>query len=472
MQLYRKHYYDGSWQKAQQDTLIAVLNPATEGVIGKVPAATAGDVDAAVAAAAAALPSWSATAPQVRRGYLKQIHQQLVAAAPELAQLITAELGMPIKLSQRIQAGLPALVLESYVELLADYSFSERIGNSVVIKEPVGVVAAITPWNFPLHQLMIKVAAALAAGCTVVAKPSELTPLSAFVLARIVDQCDLPPGVFNMVSGDGTEAGAALAAHPLVNMVSFTGSTVIGKAITADAAGTLKRVALELGGKSAAIVLDDADFEPAVKATVNSCFLNSGQTCNAHTRLLVPQEHYDQVVALVRQHAAVFIPGSPLDSATRIGPLVSSDQQDRVLGFICSGIEQGAELVTGGVEPPEGLPLGYYVQPTVFGRVTADMTIAQEEIFGPVLCIMTYTDEGEAITLANSTIYGLAGGVWSQNQDRAERVARQVQAGQVDINGGRFNVLAPFGGYKQSGIGRELGRYGLEEYLQIKALQF
>ena len=306
MKRYNRIYVGGQWIEATAQTVVAVINPATEAAIGEVPAGTPEDVDKAVSAARAALPSWSTTSPAVRAGYLQQVHRELVARAPEIAELITDELGMPIKLSQRIQAGLPAVVLNSYVELLDDFPFSERVGNSLVLKEPVGVVAAITPWNYPLHQLMIKVAAALAAGCTLVAKPSELAPLNAFLLAEIVDSCGLPPGVFNLVSGYGDPAGEALVAHPDVDMVSFTGSTRAGKRISARAAETVKKVALELGGKSAAILLDDADFAVAVKATVNNCFLNSGQTCSAHTRLLVPEARYAEAAALAAEIAAVF----------------------------------------------------------------------------------------------------------------------------------------------------------------------
>jgi acyl-CoA reductase-like NAD-dependent aldehyde dehydrogenase len=472
MKTYGKLYIDGHWSPPATSDLIDVINPATEAVIGTVPAGGADDVAVAVASARSALPGWSTTNPTIRAAYLTQIHEALVVRGPELADLITSELGMPIKLSQRIQAGLPAVVLESYIELLADYPFSERIGNSLVIKEPVGVVAAITPWNYPLHQLMIKVAAALAAGCTIVAKPSELTPLNAFMLAEIIDSSGLPPGVFNLISGDGVEVGEPLVSHPDVDMVSFTGSTRVGKRISVLAAQTVKRVALELGGKSAAILLADADVETAVKATVSSCFLNSGQTCSAHTRLLIPQDMYEQVVELVRQHAAAYVPENPLNTKARIGPLVSADQRERVLDYIRSGIAGGAELLVGGLEPPVGLPLGYYVRPTVFGRVTREMKIAREEIFGPVLSIITYSDENEAVEIANDSMYGLAGGVWSADTERAEQVARKLKTGQVDINGGRFNPLAPFGGYKQSGNGRELGRYGLEEFLQTKSLQF
>ncbi|MBW6508944.1 MAG: aldehyde dehydrogenase family protein [Desulfuromonadales bacterium] len=472
MKSYGKIYIGGHWCLPASTDLIEVINPATEAVIATVPAGSSVDVEAAVTAARKALPGWSTTKPAIRAGYLTQIYEALVTRGPELAELMTTELGMPIKLSQRIQAGLPTVVLESYIKLLGEFAFSERIGNSLVLKEPVGVVAAITPWNYPLHQLMIKVAAALAAGCTIVAKPSELTPLNALVLAEIIDSSGLPPGVFNLVSGYGAEVGEALVSHPDVDMVSFTGSTAIGKRIMALGAQTVKHVALELGGKSATILLDDADIETAVKATLSSCFLNSGQTCSAHTRMLIPQDKYELVVAFVRQHVALYVPENPLNTQARIGPLVSAVQRDRVLDYIRSGIADGAELLIGGIEPPDGLPLGYYVRPTVFGRVTKEMKIAREEIFGPVLSIMTYRDEDEAIEIANDTVYGLSGAVWSADPERAERVARKLQTGQVDINGGRFNPLAPFGGYKQSGNGRELGRYGLEEFLQTKSLQF
>lgn len=465
-------YVGGKWQASSSEEQIAVTNPATEEIVGAIPAGTAEDVDLAVTAARAALPGWSANSPAVRADYLRRMHARLLERSAEIAELITSELGMPLKMSQRIQAGLPALVLGSYIELLDRYEFSERIGNSLVVKEPVGVVAAITPWNYPLHQLMIKVAAALAAGCTLVAKPSEVAPLNAFVLAEIVDACGFPPGVFNLVSGYGPVVGEALASHPDVDMVSLTGSTRAGKRVSVLAAETVKKVSLELGGKSASVILDDASLEAAVKATVSSCFLNSGQTCSAHTRMLVPETLYDEAVRLAIDSAAKFLPGDPHDSKTRIGPLVSAQQRDRVRNLIRQGVAEGADLLMGGEAAPDGLSLGYYVAPTLFGRVTTDMTIAREEIFGPVLCIMPYTDEEDAIRIANDSIYGLAGGVWSASEERAEGVARRLQTGQVDINGGRFNPLAPFGGYKQSGNGRELGTYGLEEFLQLKALQY
>ncbi len=349
-------YIGGNWQESTGSERIRVINPATEAVIGEVPAGTPADIDRAVKAAAEALPSWASTSPRVRSGHLQQIHQELVARAPEMAELITAELGMPIKLSQRIQAGLPAAVLESYIQLLENYEFSERIGNSVVLKEPVGVVGAITPWNYPLHQLMIKLAAALAAGCTVVAKPSELTPLNAFLLAEVIDGCDLPPGVLNLVSGYGPGAGEALACHPDVDMISFTGSTRAGKRVSVLGADSIKRVALELGGKSAAVILDDANLSLAVKATVNNCFLNSGQTCSALTRMLIPEILYAEAVKLAIEVAKGFQLGSPVDSQTKLGPLISADQRERVRGFIRAGIDEGAELLLGGDESPEGLP--------------------------------------------------------------------------------------------------------------------
>jgi betaine-aldehyde dehydrogenase len=465
-------YIDGHWVAAVGTQFLEVLNPATEVVIGRVPAATSVEAGQAVAAARTAADAWGRTPAAERAACLARIHAGLLSRADEIARTITAEVGMPLKLSRRIQAGLPAAVLESYVKLLGDYAFEERIGNSLVVREPAGVAACITPWNYPLHQVIAKVAPALAAGCTVVLKPSEVAPLSAFILAEIINEAGLPAGVFNLVTGTGVEVGEYLARHPDVDLISFTGSLRAGRRVAELAAGTVKRVTLELGGKSAAVVLDDADLQTAVKTTVGACFINSGQTCTAHTRLLVPEQLYKEAAALAVTAAAAYAPGDPLDEQTRLGPLVSATQRERVRDYIRQGVAVGAELLTGGAEPPDGLTSGFFVRPTVFGRVTPDMTIAREEIFGPVLSIMTYRNEEEAVNIANNTPYGLAAAVWSGDPQRAERVARRLRAGQVDINGGAFNLLAPFGGCKQSGYGRELGSYGLEEFLTLKSLQF
>lgn len=466
-----KLYINGQWVSAGGTQFIDVVNPATEKVFGRVPAATHAEAGQAVAAARTAADAWAGTPAAERAAYLVKIHQGLAARADEIAQTITAEVGMPLKLSRRIQAGLPIAVLESYVKLLGEYAFEERIGNSLVVREPVGVAACITPWNYPLHQAIAKVAPALAAGCTVILKPSEVAPLSAFILAEVIHEAGLPAGVFNLVTGTGKDVGEHLVLHPDTDLVSFTGSLRAGRRVAELAAGSIKRVTLELGGKSAAVVLDDADLATAIKGTVAACFLNSGQTCTAHTRLLVPEQFYEEAAAQAMAAASVYAPGDPLNEKTRLGPLVSTIQREQVRDYIRKGVAEGAELLIGSAEQPDGLEIGYFVRPTVFGKVTPDMTIAGEEIFGPVLSIMTYRNEDEAVDIANATRYGLAAAVWSGDQARAERVARRLKAGQVDINGGAFNLLAPFGGFKQSGYGRELGAYGLEEFLEIKSIQ-
>ncbi|WP_030622895.1 aldehyde dehydrogenase family protein [Streptomyces sclerotialus] len=464
-------YIDGAWRAAVGGDTIEVRNPADEQVIATVPAGTAADIDAAVRAARAALPGWRATAPTERAAKLTALVEQLKARAGEIAETITAELGSPKAFAANVQTGMPIAVTASYAELAAEYSFEERIGTSTVLHEPVGVVGAITPWNYPLHQITNKVAPALAAGCTVVLKPAEDTPLTAQLFAECVAAAGLPAGVFNLVTGLGTVAGQALAEHEGVDLVSFTGSTAVGRKIGAIAGGAVKRVALELGGKSANVILPGADLAKAVKVNVADVIRNSGQSCNALTRMLVHEDQYEEAVRLAAEIVAKYVPGDPDDEASRLGPVVNAKQRDRVRGFITKGQEEGARLVTGGAEAPEGLEKGYYVRPTVFADVTPGMTIAQEEIFGPVLSILKYRDEDEAVEIANGTVYGLAGAVWAKDQETAVAFARKLDTGQVDINGGRFNLLAPFGGYKQSGVGRELGPHGLTEYLQTKSLQ-
>ncbi|MFZ4629965.1 MAG: aldehyde dehydrogenase family protein [Blastocatellia bacterium] len=463
-------YLAGAWVPSQSQETIDVIHSTTEEVMGRIPAGTAEDIDRAVRAAHAAFDRWSTTSIEDRATLLEAAAARLKERQAEIATIIAAEVGMPLPLAHSVQAGMPALIMASYAKILRDFPFEETIDNALVLREPIGVVGCITPWNYPLHQVVAKVAPALAAGCTVVLKPSEVAPLTSFLLAEIFDEIGLPPGVFNLVTGLGTVAGEALATHPLVEMISFTGSTRAGRRVGQLAAATVKKVSLELGGKSANLILDDADLERAVKSGVGNCYLNSGQTCSALTRMLVPRAQHDQAVEIARRVAEGFTVGDPTTGEFKLGPLISAAQRDRVRAFIQQGIDEGATLVTGGPEAPPGLEKGFFVRPTVFANVRHDMTIAQEEIFGPVLSILPYDDEEEAIRIANDTIYGLGGGVWSGNPERAARVARRLRTGQVEINGGKFNLLAPFGGYKQSGKGRELGRYGLEEFLAVKAL--
>ena len=449
--------------------MIDVLSASTEEVIGSVTEGTPEDVNAAVEAARRAFPSWSETPVAERADWLDKIAAGLKERAEEIARTIAMEVGSPMNIATSIQAGLPVLVTSSYAKLLRETKFEQEIGNSLVVREAAGVVGAITPWNYPLHQIMAKVAPALAAGCTVVLKPSELAPLNAMILAEVCAAIGLPPGVLNIVTGYGLVVGEAIASHPSIDVVSFTGSVRAGKRVAALAAETIKKVTLELGGKSACVILDDAPFEKAIVSGARNAMLNSGQTCSAWTRMLVPRARQQEAIDLAATAVNGLKIGDPLDAATRLGPLISSAQRDRVEGYIAKGKSEGAKLVAGGGRPA-AFSKGYFVEPTVFADVKTKMTIAQEEIFGPVLSILPYDSEAEAIEIANDTIYGLAGGVWSGDPERAMRVARKMRTGQVDVNGGRYNPLAPFGGYKQSGVGRELGVFGLEEYLQVKSI--
>ncbi|WP_181766181.1 aldehyde dehydrogenase family protein [Streptomyces albidus (ex Kaewkla and Franco 2022)] len=472
MQAHDGMYIDGEWRPAAGPEKIEVRNPADGTVIATVPAGGEQDVAAAVRAARAAFPGWAATPPAERAARLGALRDALEARRDEIAETVTAELGSPLAFSHAVHASVPIAVCASYAKLAADYPFEEEVGNSRVFHEPVGVVGAITPWNYPLHQIVAKVAPALAAGCTVVLKPAEDTPLVAQLFAEAVHEAGLPAGVFNLVTGVGTVAGQALAVQDGVDLVSFTGSTAVGRQIGAAAGAAVKRFALELGGKSANVILPGANLTKAVKVGVANVMSNSGQTCSAWTRMLVHADHYDEAVQLAAASVAKYVPGDPKDEGTRIGPVVNAKQRERVTGYISQGVKDGATLVAGGPDAPEGHEQGCYVQPTVFAGVTPEMTIAQEEIFGPVLSILKYEDVEDAVRIANGTVYGLAGAVWSEDEEEAVAFARRLDTGQVDINGGRFNPLAPFGGYKQSGIGRELGRHGLGEYLQTKSLQF
>jgi aldehyde dehydrogenase (NAD+) len=471
MEVRDRLYIDGAWVAPARTDTIDVLDSTTEEVIGTIPSGTAADVDRAIRAARAAFEGWARISALERAKYTSRIAEGLGVRMTEISQLIAREVGTPVNLSAIIQVGLPIATFASMAEIVDQVPWEETVGNSLVVREPVGVVGAVTPWNYPLHQIAAKVAPALAAGCTVVLKPSQVAPLNAFVLAELMHEIGLPPGVFNLVSGTGPEVGEAITCHREVDMVSFTGSTRAGKRVAELAGAMVKRVALELGGKSANVILPDADFGRAVSVGVTMCFLNSGQTCSALTRMLVPRDRLAEAEEIAARTAMASVPGNPFDDATRIGPLVSAAQRERVRAYIQKGIDEGAKLVTGGVDPPEGLEKGFFVRPTVFSEVRRDMAISQEEIFGPVLSILPYDTEDEAIEIANDSIYGLSGAVWSADPEHAIRVARRIRTGQVDINGGSFNPLAPFGGFKQSGHGRELGKFGLEEFLETKSLQ-
>ncbi|MFG1649431.1 aldehyde dehydrogenase family protein [Micromonospora sp. NPDC049275] len=463
------HWIGGETVAGSAGTL-PVVNPATGAVVAETPAGTAADVDRAVAAARAALPGWAATTTQHRADVLRRLGAGLAARTEEIAQAITAEMGAPIGLSRTAHVGFPAAVIDSVAGLADGFAWTEEVGNSLVVREPIGVVGAITPWNFPLQQIVSKLAPALLAGNTMVLKPSENAPLTARILAEAAAAAGVPAGVFNVVYGTGATVGEAITAHPDIDMISFTGSTRAGRRISAVAAGTVKRVALELGGKGANIILDDADLPKAVTTGVLRAFANGGQVCGSWPRMLVPASRQDEVVALAIEAANGYTVGDPTDETTGIGPMASEAHRQKVVGYIERGIADGARLVYGGPDRPDGLTNGAYVQPTIFADVHPTSAIAQEEIFGPVLTVIPYADEDEAVAIANGTPYGLTSGVFGE-PEHALAVARRLRVGQVDVNAGPWNPLAPFGGYKQSGNGREFGRLGLDEFLETKAIQ-
>jgi acyl-CoA reductase-like NAD-dependent aldehyde dehydrogenase len=464
-------YIGGRWVQPAGDGDIDVIDSRTEDVMGRVPRGGGADVERAVAAARAAFPAWSRTPIADRAAALRALADGLEARGEQLAEMMSREVGTPIASSRRVQVGLSVDVFRSMADIAADFPLETRIGTSLLIRQPAGVVAAITPWNYPLYQLAAKLAPAMAAGCTIVLKPAGAAPLAAFVLAEVIGELGLPPGTVNVISGPGSQIGEMLAAHPDVDMVSITGSTQAGVRVAQAAAPTVKRLTLELGGKSPFILLDDADLAAALPVAVRSCFVNNGQTCSALTRLIVPRTLLSAVEDGLASLIGAMRVGDPLDPGTDLGPVVTAGQRQSIRGYIEQGSAEGATLVAGGQDPPEGLDRGFYVRPTVFSAVTPDMVIAREEIFGPVLAVLPADSEDEAVRIANDSEYGLAGGVWSADQDRAIAVARRLRTGQVAVNGGRFNVRAPFGGYRSSGVGRELGEHGLAEYFELTSLQ-
>jgi aldehyde dehydrogenase (NAD+) len=466
----RQFYIDGKWVNPSQVHDFAVINPATEERIATISLGSAEDVDRAVAAANRAFEPYSETSLEERTEILRRILEVYQERMEELAEIISQEMGCPIGLSRAAQAPAGLAHLSEIINVLGHFKFEELRGSTLMRKEPIGVCGLITPWNWPMNQIICKVAPALAAGCTMVLKPSEIAPLSAYLFAQILHEAGLPPGVFNLVNGDGPTVGTAISSHRDVAMVSFTGSTRAGVAVASAAAPTVKRVTQELGGKSANIILDDADLADAVKYGVQACFRNSGQSCNAPTRMLVPRSKMAEAVNAAEQTANATHVGNPFTEGTHLGPLASKAQFDKVQRLINTGIEEGATLVAGGPGRPHGLTKGYFVKPTVFADVRNDMTIAREEIFGPVLCILPYENEEDAVRIANDTPYGLSGFVTSENIERARRVARRIRAGNVHINGARVDFGGCFGGYKQSGNGREWGEAGLEEFLELKAV--
>jgi aldehyde dehydrogenase (NAD+) len=463
-------YIDGEWVDPVEPNPFPVINPATEKVCGRISLGSAADVERAVAAAKRAGPAFTATSREDRIALLERILEEFAKRHDDVATAIMEEMGAPWKLAKYAQAASGPQHIQATIDALKNMSFLECLGTTQIIKEPIGVCALITPWNWPINQIVVKVAPALAAGCTMVLKPSEIAPFDAIIFAEILDAAGVPRGVFNLINGDGPSVGVALSGHPDVAMVSFTGSTRAGISVAQTAAPTVKRVAQELGGKSANIILDDADFDREVSLGAANCFNNTGQSCNAPTRMLVPRDRLDEAAGIASKRAASTTPGDPQGEKTRIGPVVSDTQWNKIQALIQVGIDEGATLVAGGTGRPEGLETGYYVQPTVFSGVTNTMTIAREEVFGPVLSIIPYDHEDDAIDIANDTPYGLSGYVSSTNMERARAVAARLQTGMVHINNANLDSQAPFGGYKQSGNGREWGPHGIEEFLETKSV--
>ncbi len=464
------NYINGQFAVGTGASVLAMVSSIDGASMDEVQAGSTGDVDHAVRAASAAFVSWSATATSDRTAFLRAIADGIEARTDEFAELAVKEVGTTIGIAKAVQVGLALDVLRSTADAMDELVLEERSENFLAVKEPIGVVGAITPWNFPLHQVVAKLAPALATGCTIVVKPAELTTLSSIALFEVIHQVGLPAGVANLVCGVGADVGEALASHPLVDMVSFTGSTAAGIRVSMLAANDVKKVALELGGKSASVILADADLGRAVSSTLGGCYLNSGQVCSALTRLIVLKSQQQEIEALLETAVAKFAMGDPFDAGTRVGPVASEVQQRRVLQYIQDGISEGARLLAGSAVAPDRE--GFYVAPTIFTDVKSEMKIAQEEIFGPVLVVIPVDDEDEALRVANDTVYGLSGAVWTSDEARGVNFARKMRTGQVQINNGAFNAHAPFGGYKKSGIGRELGKYGLEEYLEHKAIRF
>lgn len=467
---YNKFYINGEWVEPANSSTLDVINPANEEAFATISMGTAQDVDAAARAARAAFPAWSQSTVAERKAVIGKIIEGLKARGEEMATAISNEMGAPMGLSKTAQLGSGIGHFANILGILENYEFEETRGSTKIVKEPAGVCGFITPWNWPLNQIACKVAPAIAAGCTIVLKPSEIAPVSAYILAEIIAESGLPAGVFNLVNGDGPTVGAAISAHPEIDVVSFTGSTRAGREVAKAAADGIKRVTQELGGKSANIILDDvADFARAVSGGVIGCFGNSGQSCNAPTRMLVPKARMAEAMEIAKAAAAKASVGDPADEKTRLGPVVSELQFNKITALIEKGIEEGAELVAGGPGRPEGMDKGYFIQPTVFGNVSNDMTVAREEIFGPVLSIIGYEDDADAVRIANDTEYGLSGYV-SGEQQHAENIARQIRTGMVHINGAGPDFSAPFGGYKKSGNGREWGVEGFEEFLETKSM--